>query len=80
MNLFVAAAFAWRGAERALVLDVLNDADAAGFQFLETELLWRGRSLVTAEIEMARRDFAHSFGSCSFREPLADLRALEWLD
>lgn len=80
VNVFVAAAFAWGGAERALVLDVLNDADAAGFQFLETELLWRGRSLITAEIEMARRDFAHSFGSCSFVEPLADLRALEWLD
>jgi hypothetical protein len=28
------------------------------------------------EIAEARERFAHSFGSCSFEEPLADLRAL----
>jgi hypothetical protein len=32
-----------------------------------------------ADITTARRDFAHSFGSCSFAEPAADLRAFGWL-
>jgi hypothetical protein len=79
VNVFVAATFAWQGAERAVVLDILNDADASGFCFLDGGLEWRGRSLETAQIQAARRDFAHSFGSCSFAEPVADLRILGWL-
>ena len=79
VNVFVAAAFAWRGAERDVILDVLNEEDAAAFQFLPGELRWRGRSITTAEVQSARRDFAHSFGSCSFTEPVVDLRTLGWL-
>ena len=76
LNVFTAAAFAWRGVDRDTILEVLDDADAAAFQFSDEELRWRGRSLSTAEIQATRRDFAHSFGSCSFEEPLADLRGL----
>jgi hypothetical protein len=79
VNMFVAAAFAWQGAPRGVILDVLNDADPGAFQFLPDELRWRGRNLVVTEIASARREFAHSFGSCSFEEPLADLRLLGWL-
>ncbi len=79
VNVFVAGAFAWQGAERAVILDVLNDADAGAFQFLTGALRWRGQSVTVAEIQCARRDFAHSFGSCSFTEPVADLRMLGWL-
>jgi hypothetical protein len=79
VNVFVAAAFAWQGAERNAILDMLNDAHAGGFQFFAGELRWRGRSISTAQIESARRDLAHSFGSCSFAEPVADLRMLGWL-
>ena len=42
-------------------------------------LTWRGRALFTAQVREARRDFAHSFGSCSFTEPIADLRELDLL-
>jgi hypothetical protein len=62
-----------------VILDVLNDGDVGAFQFLAGELHWRGRIITAAEIQAARRDFAHSFGSCSFTEPVADLRALGWL-
>jgi len=79
VNVFVAAAFAWQGAERDVMLDVLNEGDAGAFQFLAGELRWRGRRITVAEVESTRRDFAHSFGSCSFAEPVADLRALGWL-
>jgi len=79
VNVFVAAAFAWQGAERDVMRDVLSDADAGAFQFLTGALRWRGRSLAVAEIQSARRDFAHSFGSCSFEEPVADLRTMGWL-
>lgn len=79
LNVFAGAAFAWQGAERAVITDVLDDSDAGGFSFLADALTWRGRSIGTREIQAARRDFAHSFGSCSFAEPVADLRALGWL-
>jgi hypothetical protein len=79
VNVFVAAAFAWQGAARDVILDILNDEDAADFEFLAGELKWRGRSIPAAGIQSARRDFAHSFGSCSFTEPIAELRELGWL-
>jgi hypothetical protein len=80
VNVFVAAAFAWRGSERAALVEILDTSDASAFQFAEGELRWRGQSISVTEIEAARRDFAHSFGSCSFAEPLADLRELGWLE
>jgi hypothetical protein len=79
VNVFVAAALAWHGSDHATVVGVLEEADPEEFQFLDEALKWRGRSLSTAQITEARRDFAHSFGSCSFEEPIADLKALGWL-
>ena len=76
LNVFTAAAFAWHGAERALLLDVLDDGEPGSFDFAEHVLRWRGRALSTAQIQAARRDFAHSFGSCSFEEPVDGLREL----
>ena len=79
MNVFVAAAFSWQGFDRAAVIGVLHECDPESFEFSDDSLTWRGRSLGTAQIAAARRDFAHSFGSCSFEEPVGDLKALEWL-
>jgi hypothetical protein len=79
INVFVAAAFAWQGAERGLLSDVLDETNAGAFEFRDGEMGWQGREIRTAEMASARHDFAHSFGSCSFEEPVADLRALGWL-
>ena len=79
INVFVAAALAWYGADRAMLIDALEERDARAFEFDDDALHWRGRALTTAQIAAARRDFAHSFGLCSFEEPVRDLRALEWL-
>jgi len=76
VNVFTAAAFAWHGARKEIVIDTLNDVDPSAFDFRDDELRWRGRSLSTAELRAARRDFAHSFGACSFEEPIRDLREL----
>lgn len=79
LNVFIAAAFAWHGAERALILDILDNEAAGSFIFSDRSLGWHGEALATAQIQAARRDFAHSFGSCSFAEPIAELRQLELL-
>lgn len=79
LNVFTAAAIAWHGAEASSVARLLDETDARAFQFADDALVWRGHRLSTAQIQAARRDFAHSFGACSFEEPVAELRELELL-
>jgi hypothetical protein len=79
VNVFLAAAFAWHGADRATVLKILSETDAGAFQFHNDEAQWRDQRLTTKQVAEVRREFAHSFGSCSFEEPIADLRELGWL-
>jgi hypothetical protein len=79
LNVFTAAAFAWHGADESLLVDILDDESIRSFEFSDSEMRWSGRPLSVEQISAARGDFAHSFGSCSFEEPLADLRELELL-
>ena len=73
LNVFLAAA----------LLDhadaILAENDPAAFAFDDDAASWRGHRVTTEEIVAMRRDFATSFGSCSFEEPIEDLRALGWL-
>ena len=78
INVFVASALAWSGASEKIVLQVLNEEDLAAFTF-DTDLRWRDTPLTAQQIAGARRDFAHSFGSCSFTEPASELKQLGWL-
>jgi hypothetical protein len=76
LNVFVGATFAWLGMDPITLASLLNETDPDAFEFRDDGLRWRGRSASTAEIGQCRRDFSHSFGSCSFEEPVDDLRAL----
>ncbi len=76
VNVFLAAVFAWHG-ERAIE-EILAETDAAAFRF-DDRAQWRHKSVSTSQIMQARKDFAHSFGSCSFEEPVSDLQSLGWL-
>ena len=79
LNVFAAAALAWHGAPVFLLTAILEETDASAFRFLEGELVCghgRGPGLGTGQIKAARLEFAHSFGSCSFEEPVAGLREL----
>jgi hypothetical protein len=78
LNVFIAAAFAWDG-EGELLEQILKEEDPRAFVFADDVLQWRNYSLTTRQIQASRRDFAHSFGSCSFEEPVADLRELGFL-
>lgn len=73
LNVFLAAAFAWHG-EKDLE-PVLAETDPAAFRF-DDRARWRDRSLSAEQVREARLQFAHSFGSCSFEEPVRDLEAL----
>ena len=76
VNVFVAAAFAWQGVDRDRILEILNESDPGAFHFLDDELRWQASGLSITQVEAARAEFAHSFGSCSFEEPISDLREL----
>jgi len=78
LNVFAAACFLWQDdavSEKELG-EILVEERAEAFEFGPTGLAWRRRFLKFDEIAAARERFAHSFGSCSFDEPLADLRAI----
>jgi hypothetical protein len=79
LNVFAGATFAWFGMDQATLVRLLNDTDSQSFQFGNEGLHWRDCFASTDQIQQARRDFAHSFGSCSFQEPVDDLRALNLL-
>lgn len=69
LNVLVAATFAWFGTDRGMLARVLDERDPGAFQFRDTCLRWRDRAATTEQVREARREFMHSFGSCSFEEP-----------
>jgi len=73
LNVFLAAAFAWHGEHE--IEPILAETDPAAFRF-DDRAHWRDRSLDAAQVREARLQFAHSFGSCSFDEPVRDLESL----
>jgi hypothetical protein len=79
VNVFLAAVLAWRGEDAKALSDTLAVEDASAFKFGEDEVHWLGMSAGVDEIEAARREFAISYGSCSFDEPLDEVKAAGWL-
>jgi len=79
LNVFAAAALARDGLTTDEVEAILREDDPRAFRLDDSGLEWRGLRVATEALAAARRDFASSFGSCSFAEPVADLRALELL-
>lgn len=77
LNLFLAAAFV--RLEHIPETDtnkLLDETRHDAFTFEDDRVTWRGRSLDSTRLAMARESFAISFGSCSFDEPAADLATL----
>jgi hypothetical protein len=58
---------------------LLAEADAKHFAFTPTSVSWQGRTLTLVQLREAREKFATSFGSCSFDEPMDDLRSMQLL-
>jgi hypothetical protein len=76
LNVFAAAALAWHGMDDGHVVQLLEERDPAALRFSDDDLLWNAHRVTTEQIAEARREFAHSFGSCSFEEPVTELRGL----
>lgn len=76
LNIFLAAAMVWSDAADEIVLQMLDEKEPSAFRFSDDSVTWRGHALTTEELRDSRVAFALSFGSCSFREPVDELRKL----
>jgi hypothetical protein len=73
LNVFFAALFPDAARE------ILLEDDPKAFVLEDESIGWRVRRASTLDVVTMRKDFAHSFGSCSFEEPVADLKEIGWL-
>jgi hypothetical protein len=79
LNVFLAAAFLRSGMETTSAVQLLQEQSPQAFHFDSDGIGWRRHRASRDEIAATRQSFALSFGSCSFTEPIDDLRSLQLL-
>jgi hypothetical protein len=79
LNIFMAAAAARQGADHRTVRRMLEEGGSSAFEFDADSVAWSDGHARAEDIEAMRREFGISFGSCSFTEPMDDLRSMELL-
>ena len=80
INVFLAASFVHaRALDPDQTIELLNETDAQSFTFTDDAATWRDHTIDTLSIAKARERSALSYGSCSFTEPVEDLKTLGWL-
>jgi hypothetical protein len=81
LNVAIAATFAYtQKATLAEIQAILEINTVNDLQFTDQEICWGlNQPLSLADIQIARRQFFRSFGSCSFQEPHEELKLLELL-
>lgn len=75
LNVFMCAAFLSSGMKGEDAALLLEESDARSIHFDAGGITWRDHSLDAAQLSDAR-NFAISFGSCSFREPMDELQGI----
>ena len=76
LNVFMAATLVYAGESDDTALAVLQEEDPLAFSFSDDAIVWRDKRIDADQIQAARADFAISFGSCSFREPVDEIESL----
>lgn len=77
LNVIGAAIFAKaRDLEEGVLQAMLADGDPANFTLAGDRFRWRSETVDAREIAQAREETIHSYGSCSFEEPVDDLIAM----
>ncbi len=80
LNVFLAGIYSWiHKPDRSVIQDILLESDPKSFIFEKDAVHWKELSTGIQEIEDARKHFITTFGSCSFEEPIADLKELKLL-
>jgi len=76
LNVFLAAALVQGGLAAADAAQLLEETDPKALVFDEQGAAWRRRRVTVDALAASRSTFALSFGSCSFDEPMAEIREL----
>jgi hypothetical protein len=79
LNLFLTTAFIRSGMGDNDSARVLEEGSPEAFSMTEREIRWRDHSIDMAALCATRERGMISFGSCSFTEPISDLRELAFL-
>ncbi len=75
LNVFLAVAFLQQNYKTSVIKELLEEESAENFTFDKTGVLWRREHFIpTVQLKFLRERNIISFGSCSFEEPIADLR------
>ena len=75
----LAALVYWQKITPEQALEVLQESSIESFQFKADGMAWSNHQLNLSELEQVRQQFFRSFGSCSFEEPINDLKELKLL-
>lgn len=76
LNVLLAAAALWLGRPRPEALRLLESGDAGALALGGDDLQWGASRFTAKEIARVRCEFALSVGSCSFEEPVTEIRGL----
>ncbi|MBK9313701.1 MAG: hypothetical protein IPM55_05575 [Acidobacteria bacterium] len=76
LNVFLAAAFAYNGMDVDQLVEILDETTAEAFEFESGSVMWRDQMVVRGQLRVTRSEFAIAFGSCSFEEPVDDLKRM----
>ncbi len=76
LNVFMAATLVYSGESDDTALAVLQEEDPFVFSFSDDAIVWRDKRVDADQIRASRANFALSFGSCSFREPVDEIESL----
>jgi hypothetical protein len=79
LNVFLAAALLWSGGSESDAAVTLRKDSPETFEFGENQVHWHVYTLSENQLRTTREQFAISFGSCSFEEPIDDLKRHAWL-
>lgn len=79
LNVFLTAAFVRVGLDTSAAAELLEEYDPAALRFNDDGVRWRDLFVSLDTLAQVRQHVALSFGSCSFSEPVDDLKAIHLL-
>lgn len=81
INVFLAAGASslQRDIDQSVLIHLIGEQDPLSFSVQPDSITWNDLTWRADDLERCRQDIAVSFGSCSFNEPVADLKAAGWL-
>lgn len=79
LNVFLTAAFVRDGMNEQDAAQLLAEEDPAAFLWEEKGAAWRTHCIGNKQLASARKSFCLTVGSCSFAEPLDNLKSLRLL-